>query len=309
MATISEMQSDQEIEAAITAKMAPEELPIKEETPEDDGEPTATEKEAGDSQSDAEEDDPTAEEFEFDGKVYKAPKELKEAVLRHKDYTEKTMQTAEERKFLVQEREFLRVQADFQTKFSDKIADHRSLESQLKQYENLDWAALANADQAQYLALDRQERTLRERFNRNSQELQGLASQFNAETENQRQKRLVAGREMLRKEFKDEPADIGEKLSKAGESYGFTRQELDTLDDPRHVRVLRDAMKWRELQSAKPTITKRAESATPVKVQASRSAQSVKTAADVEAARQRFSKSKKLQDGEDFMTRLLSRKR
>jgi len=313
---VEQMRSDQQIEADLVAKLTKEEpvedLPKRrslEKNPDDEGQPEPKAEAPGDGQAEDEDDDPDAEEFEFDGKVYKAPKTLKEAVLRHKDYTEKTMQTAEERKFLVQEREFLKVQAEFQSKFADGIAEHKSMEAQLRQFEAIDWSALASADQAQYLALDRQERTLRDRYNRKTQELQGIAQQFQHETAQQRERRLVAGREMLRKEFKDEPQDIGERLVKTGEAYGFTRQELDLLDDPRQARVLRDAMKWRELQTAKPTINKRAESAAPVKVQASRTSQASKIAADIDSAKQRFKKSSNPQDAEDYLTRLLARRR
>jgi hypothetical protein len=319
MATVNadiQSNNDADIEDALAAKLSAkgddEDLPVRksvEKEPEDEGQPKSKAEEAGDSESDDEDDDPDAEEFEFDGKTYKAPKELKEAVLRHKDYTEKTMQTAEERKLLVQEREFLKVQSDFQGKFADAIADHRSMQAQLKQYEAVDWTELANANQAQYLALDRQERTLREKFNQKTQELQRIAAQYQHETEAQRQKRLVLGREMLRKEFKDESADLGDRLVKTGEGYGFTRQELELMDDPRQARVLRDAMKWRELQTSKPTINKRAENVAPVKVNAARSSQNTKFAADVDSAKSRFQKSKSSQDAEDYLTRLLSRKR
>lgn len=37
----------------------------------------------------------------------------------------------------------------------------------------------------------------------------------------------------------------------AGDAYGFTEQELGAVMDARHVQVLHDAMRWRELQSGK----------------------------------------------------------
>ena len=45
---------------------------------------------------------------------------------------------------------------------------------------------------------------------------------------------------------------LQEKIRKiGGEVYGFTDQELGGVVDARHVQVLHDAMKWRELQSGK----------------------------------------------------------
>ncbi len=43
----------------------------------------------------------------------------------------------------------------------------------------------------------------------------------------------------------------GKIRSTASEAYGFTDDELGGIVDARHVQVLHDAMKWRELQAAR----------------------------------------------------------
>ena len=46
--------------------------------------------------------------------------------------------------------------------------------------------------------------------------------------------------------------ELTTKIRQTGvETYGFSEQELSGIVDARHVQVLHDAMKWRELQSAK----------------------------------------------------------
>lgn len=45
--------------------------------------------------------------------------------------------------------------------------------------------------------------------------------------------------------------EFKEKLRKTGVEYGFSDAELDGIVDARHVQVLRDAMRWRELQAGK----------------------------------------------------------
>ena len=46
--------------------------------------------------------------------------------------------------------------------------------------------------------------------------------------------------------------DVAAKIrATASEAYGFTEQELGGVVDARHVQVLHDAMKWRELQAAR----------------------------------------------------------
>lgn len=326
MAELQQIMDDRSIEDALAAKLGgdkPQEPKQKHRSMEgldDDVEQRKTfekDPDAGETEGNAEgaESEPDAEpevpeeEFEFDGKLYKAPKELKEAVLRHKDYTEKTMALAEERKLAQQEREFIQTQAAFTNKYAEHVAEVKAIESRLKQFDQLDWTQLAEANQAQYLALDRQERQLRDQYQRKIQEVQAVAAEFQREAQTHKEKKLVAGREILRKEFRDQGEDFGQKLFKTGETFGFTKEELEMVDDPRMVRVLNAARQWTELQSAKPGVQKRAEQAKPVKVTNARSAQSNQSTAQIEQLRTRVQKTGDSRAAEDMLTRLLSRKK
>jgi len=304
----AQVQSDQEIENALFEKLTPKTETVEKEEPEVEGQPE-TEDEAADGQAEPEVEDPDTEEFEFQGKTYKAPKDLKKAVLRKKDHTEKIMSLAEERKLVQHERETLKMQSEFQSKYSEHMGKLTGMESQLKQYEGVDWEALLRADRDQYYLHRDKRQDLLNAYQSQHGHLQNLTAEFQREMTAQREKKLQAGKQMLRHEFKDEPADLGDRMLKVGESYGFTRQELDMLDDPRQARVLRDAMKWRELQTAKPQVHKRADQAKPVKVTTARSTQSTQSAAQVDNLRATVKKTGSDKAAEDLFTKLLSRKR
>ena len=81
-------------------------------------------------------------------------------------------------------------------------------------------------------------------------------------------------------EFKDETKRkdfIADMTKKAKKHYDLTDEQIGTVKTAEEVRILNDALKWRELQSNKPTAKKKAEGARPVvKPAAKRAAGSAK---------------------------------
>lgn len=91
----------------------------------------------------------------------------------------------------------------------------------------------------------------------------------------------------------------GAILKTAKETYGFTDEELGGIVDARHVQVLNDARKWRELQASKETVSEKAKQARPMKP-AARKGDSRKN-----AAAKRIDKAKKTGRIEDVAAALL----
>lgn len=58
------------------------------------------------------------------------------------------------------------------------------------------------------------------------------------------------GKEVLAKEIPNWSSDTNRSLIAVGKEYGFTDDELGMIVDPRHVKVLHDAMQWKKLQSS-----------------------------------------------------------
>jgi hypothetical protein len=295
---------DRSIEAKLAARFEAAEKaekPEAEAKAEPDEEPDEEVSESEDSEeSAAPETTDEAEEVEFEGKAYKVPKELKDALLRQKDYTQKTQDVAERRRFVETQQEQLRIASEFQTKHLDKVTELHSLNSRLQQFAQVDWGKLADENPAQYLTLDRQQRTLQDAANRAQSELQALAQSFQQEATTAKQKAQAQCVEELKRTFKDFGPDLVKGLDETGRTYGFSGEELANVADPRMIRVLHDAMQYRKLQSTKSIVDKKVASAKPATASA-RSTPSTTANAKLAEAKSRALKSGKASDVESFL--------
>lgn len=187
------------------------------------------------------------------------------------DYTKKTQEVAEQRKEL----ESLQAQFNETTKqyqeqqqlnnlLIEDVAKITALDQQLAQYQNVDWQQLSDSDfvEAQKLFFQ---------YNQLQKERTDAVSQF--ETKRQtaltKQQQMIAdqvakGKEQLAKEIPNWSPETTQAIISVGKEYGFTDNELNGIIDPRHVRVLHDAMQWRKLKNKNSVTKKKVASAKPV---------------------------------------------
>lgn len=92
------------------------------------------------------------------------------------------------------------------------------------------------------------------------------------------------------------------KLRKTGAEYGFNDTELDGITDARHVKVLRDAMKWRELQAGKASLAPKLKAAPRSVTPGSKRAEPAEL-----AAKRQLEKARKSGQDHDFAAYLLNR--
>lgn len=186
------------------------------------------------------------------------------------DYTQKTQQVAEQRKELeayaqqiqMQEQAFQQ-QVQLNNVLIEDVAKITSLDQQLNQYANVNWQQLSDNDfvEAQKLFFS---------YNQLQQERSQLVSQFEAKKQQvvQKQSQLMAekiakGKEVLAKEIPNWSPETNQALLSTGKDYGFSDAELNSIVDPRHVKVLHDAMQWRKLQQ-NSVVKKKVSNAKPV---------------------------------------------
>lgn len=224
---------------------------LVEEREEEESTEEVAESDETEEQTEADEDD-EGEEVEFEGKAYKVPKGIKEALLRQSDYTKKTQEVAEQRKSVEERAQALDQQQRVMAQTFDKAVEFREAQKRLTQYEQIDWYTLAQNDPAQatqlniaYQQLQREAQTKYGEWKQAEQQTQQL-------TEQNRQQMLVKAEAELKTRLPNFGPQVAEKIAKAGKEYGITDQELNSLIDPRYVHVLHDAMKWRALQAEKP---------------------------------------------------------
>ena len=187
------------------------------------------------------------------------------------DYTQKTQQVAEQRKELEAYAEQIKMQEQaFQEQMQlnnvliEDVAKITALDQQLNQYANVNWQQLSDSDfvEAQKLFFT---------YNQLQQERSTLVSQFEAKKQEvvQKQTQLMAekiakGKEILAKEIPNWSPETNQALLSTGKDYGFSDAELNSIVDPRHVKVLHDAMQWRKLQQKDSIVKKKVSSAKPV---------------------------------------------
>ena len=186
------------------------------------------------------------------------------------DYTQKTQQVAEQRKELEAYAESIKAQEQaFQEQMQlnnvliEEVAKITSLDQQLNHYANVNWQDLSDNDfvEAQkhfftYNQLQQQRSQLVSQFEAKKQYVVQQQTQFMSE-------KIAKGKEILAKEIPNWSPETNQALLSTGKDYGFSDAELNAIVDPRHVKVLHDAMQWRKLQQ-NSVVKKKVSNAKPV---------------------------------------------
>jgi len=268
-----------------------EELSAEPELEGEDIEDEETEDDEPDAEADEEEDsdeEQTAEVVKLKVNGEEVEKSLDEVVALAQqglDYTQKTQQVAEQRKELEALQEQLngatkqfQEQQQLNSMLIEDVAKITALDQQLAQYQDVDWQKLSDSDfvEAQKLFFQ---------YNQLQQERSGAVSQFESKRQEAltKQQQLVAeqvrkGKEQLAKEIPNWSQQTTQEVISTGKEYGFTDAELNSIIDPRHVKVLHDAMQWRKLKSKDSVTKKKVASAKPVVKPGSKDQKQVATA-------------------------------
>ena len=241
-------------EALLAGNPPPEEQPIQEE-PQGE-EPEALEAEDSgeieeEYQAEAlEEPEPQAETFNIKVNGQEVPvtlDELKAGYSRQSDYTQKTMQIAEERKALEADRQNLQALInDYQNALQSPMP---AMEPPVRPD-----AKLWDEDPIEAMRQTELYRQKMEDFQAESAKHQHLQQQAMAEKQKQMQEALNQQQVALKEripEWQNEETATKEKaeIRRFGLSMGFTENELAQIYDSRAVQVLRDAMRYNQLQT------------------------------------------------------------
>lgn len=210
-------------------------------------------------------DEEPTEEIEIDGKKYSIPAALKDSFLRQSDYTRKTHEAAEIRKAAESERSAIKQVVEADEAAAELKSDLRTVDKSLKQFENVDWGRFAAEAPAQAQAAMMQYQQLQMQRTQLADGLAKHEQTSKAAREQAQQAALAQAHAELLQAMPDFNREMAEKIRDSTVSaYGYTADELATITDPRQVRVLRDAMMWRESQ-AKAKAAQKPAPAQPVK--------------------------------------------
>lgn len=194
--------------------------------------------------------------------------ELLRGYSRTKDYTQKTQEVAERRRELEQQLPAVRAERQ-------KIAQYLTeLEGALQAVtpEEPDWNRVQAESPDEFPGLFAQWQAHEKRMHTIRQNKEAALEAVRRDNEQVRQERIRTERDKLLTaipEWKDEAKAKAEKtklVSFAVNDLGYTTQDLENIEDHRIFLVLRDAMRFRELNKAKPAIQQKIQavkSATP----------------------------------------------
>lgn len=231
-----------EPETTIEAE-APETETTQEEGPvsldsNDEAETTeATEQDAEGSEEGSQE--PEYAEIEYEGKKYQVPPELKDAVLRQADYTRKTQEVAELRK----QAEAFKAEAETVRQASQEELGARAtainLDSQLQQYQNVDWRALLSEDPIGYQEHRLNYETLIQQRQQVGQYLQNAESKRSEQAQQDIAKRLQETRAFAEKEIPGWTEEVDNQVTSfALKELGFDADTLKAAYNPQIYRTL-----------------------------------------------------------------------
>ena len=211
--------------------------------------------EVDDQQSEAD----NAEDVDYEGKKYRVPKDIKDALLRHSDYTRKTQEVAEERRRIESERTQIQQLAKLESDHLEDLANLRMVEGVLSRFQSVNWQQLIDTDPVEALKQQTQmqqavsaRQQLAERVSQRQQQ-RGLQQQQEIATRVQESEAALASDDKSWSAVRSR--DLSAYVQK---EYGFSVDELAQAMSPKFARLMRDAMTGRKAiqtatQKPKPT--------------------------------------------------------
>ncbi len=175
-------------------------------------------------------------EIEYDGRTYHAPRELKDAFLRHADYTRKTQELAEMRRALERHAQ------DLTAVSQQDVENHARLmavDDQVRAYEQVDWNSLEQQDPVRAQRMWREYTQLKEGRAELAAQLGWMQEQRAIEAQRHAARRIEEGHHALASEIEGWSPELANRLADFGQrEFGFSDQELGSVEDPRMIKVL-----------------------------------------------------------------------
>lgn len=218
----------------------------------------------------ADEDD-DAEDVDFEGETFRLPRKLKDALMRHADYTRKTMEIAETRKAteaekasLAEMRQQIDAAKEFQAKHLQDIGTLTALDQQLQRYAQVDWDKLIDEDPVHAQKLDRQYRALQQQRQQTEYRIRQADQKAQDEQRQQAAKLAADNRKLLPELIPDWSDDKARQLRDYAIKAGLPERQVDSVIDARQIAILHKAFLYDQLASKRQQPKPKPEPAKPV---------------------------------------------
>lgn len=269
------------------------------EAEQEENDETATDEEADDASADAEpapepepEEQPEKDsadaflELEINGEKVKVSRdEAKNGYLRQQDYTQKAQNLARERQEGQAhiEQQFKQVQ-----QYSAELGQLNQLDTQVAQYQQVDWQALRNDDPTSYNMHLAEFNDLRMRRGEMAQAIGHKQQALTQQAEQARQQAFMQQTQEAQAHLATVIPGFGKEhvaqMKESGIKHGFTAAELSSIADGRMMEVLWKASQY---DAGKATAAKAVKAVAALPTKASKPAPASKPAADMQIDKQR----------------------
>lgn len=190
-------------------------------------------------QEEGESQEPELADIEYEGKAYKLPPELKDALLRNADYTRKTQEVAEMRKAIAAKEAEAQANFNLSQEVIEAKAQAVSLDNALKQYENVNWQQLEAEDPIAAMSHWRQFQQLQQQRGQVAQYLDKTQAELSEKAAQATEARLRETAQFAQKELKGWTPDLDVKIAQfATNDLGFTAEELRSSLNPQVYKTL-----------------------------------------------------------------------
>lgn len=198
-------------------------------------------------------------EIKHNGKPVKLKlEEVQEYAQKGFDYTTKTQELAEQRRQIEQYAQHVQAQAQAQQQFQKETVQIAAMDAQLSRYKEVDWAQWTDSDPVEATKGWQRYQILQQQRHEMANDVGQRQAKMQAEMQQRAQAMLAdADRQLSNELGKAWNAETKKALVETGTSYGLTAEELQSVTDPRLIKILYDAHKYRAMQARKPAIDKR----------------------------------------------------
>lgn len=198
-------------------------------------------------------------EVEIEGRSYVIPKDLEGHFMMEADYRQKTAEVSETRKSVEAKEQQLQEWAKAVHEDLEEHAQLHSIDAELKQYEGIDWNSLREEDFETYQAHRDRLNDLRYARDQVARAVQAKGAERASKAAEEAAKLEETTRSTLARDIPNYGPQVERDLKTAAAKYGYSVEQVDQAlkYDANAVKVLYDAMRFRELVSKQKAAPKR----------------------------------------------------
>lgn len=220
--------------------------------------PDPTDEEEGEGQPDgAATEEPPADTFELEveGEKFVLPKKLEKGFMQEKDYTQKSMSLADQRRALDAHNEQLKLlnaEGQFRAQVAPELQQLGMLETLIKQAQSLDWQSMPTEElMRKRIELD----GLKEQRDELSQKVRAKQADWGQQQATSLNELKAKSLKIVKEMIPGWSDETAKAVKEHALSQGFTESELANIFDPRHAVTLWKASQYDALKAkAQPAV-------------------------------------------------------